>query len=163
MAQNTTETDICCPEFEPAPWNEKVFTWENKKFIKDSVFTLFYMPVKFGSVMRKMHKKVEEGRATVPEWMSLSDHTSPWNMDLYLAVDKMVPNATNLTLSGNFVSKVYEGPFKEMGNWQKNFAAWCKEKGHKPLNNYVWYTTCPKCAKKFGKNYVVFMAKIETT
>src|SRR5690554_6311784 len=99
MAQNTTETDICCREFEPAPWNEKVFTWENKKFIKDSVFTLFYMPVNFGSVMRKMHKKVEEGQATVPEWMSLSDHTSPWNMDLYLAVDKMVPNATNLTLS----------------------------------------------------------------
>jgi hypothetical protein len=41
MAQQLTETDICCPKFEPAPWDEKVFNWENKKFIKDSVFTLF--------------------------------------------------------------------------------------------------------------------------
>jgi len=161
MAQQLTENDICCPKFEPAPWDEKVFNWENKKFIKDSVFTLFYMPVNFGSVMRKMHKKVVEVQAEVPEWMCLSDHTSPWNMDLYLAVDKVIPNATNLTLSGKFVSKVYEGPFKETGNWSKNFNAWCDEKGYKPLKTYMWYTTCPKCAKKYGKNYVVLVAEIE--
>ena len=161
--QTETETDICCPEFEPAPWDEKVFTWENKKFIKDSVFTLFYMPVNFGGVMRKMNKKVEEAQAEIPDWLCLSDHTSAWNMDLYLAVDKVIPNATSLTMSGTYVTKVYEGPFKETGNWSKNFAAWCDEKGYKPAKTYMWYTTCPKCAKKWGKNYVVFMAEIETT
>lgn len=162
MAQ-TTDTDICCPKFDPAPWNEKTFNWENKKFIKKSVFTLLYMPVNFGSVMRKMHKKVEEAQATVPEGLSLSDHTSPWNMDLYLAVDKMVPNTKNLSLSGKFVSRVYEGPFKETGNWSKHFAGWCAEKGYKMQKTYMWYTTCPKCAKKYGKNYVVLVAEIETT
>jgi hypothetical protein len=24
---------------------------------------------------------------------------------------------------------------------------------------YMWYTTCPKCAKVYGKNYVVILAK----
>jgi len=24
---------------------------------------------------------------------------------------------------------------------------------------YMWYTTCPKCAKKWGKNYVVLIAR----
>jgi hypothetical protein len=25
---------------------------------------------------------------------------------------------------------------------------------------YFFYTTCPKCAKKYGKNYVVILAQI---
>ena len=29
----------CCPQFNPTPWNEKTFTWKEKKFIKDNVFT----------------------------------------------------------------------------------------------------------------------------
>ncbi len=30
------ETDaICCPKFDPAPWDDKTFEWTNKKFIKD--------------------------------------------------------------------------------------------------------------------------------
>jgi hypothetical protein len=26
---------------------------------------------------------------------------------------------------------------------------------------FMWYTTCPKCAEKYGKNYVVIVAKVE--
>jgi len=26
---------------------------------------------------------------------------------------------------------------------------------------YMWYTTCPKCAQKWGKNYVVIVGQIE--
>jgi hypothetical protein len=26
---------------------------------------------------------------------------------------------------------------------------------------YMWYTTCPKCAKKYGKNYVTIIAQID--
>ncbi|MGE5758418.1 MAG: hydrolase [Sideroxydans sp.] len=26
---------------------------------------------------------------------------------------------------------------------------------------YFYYTTCPKCAKKYGKNYVVILAEVE--
>jgi hypothetical protein len=25
---------------------------------------------------------------------------------------------------------------------------------------YMWYTTCPKCAKKYGKNYVVVVGQV---
>ena len=25
---------------------------------------------------------------------------------------------------------------------------------------YMWYTTCPKCAKKYGKNYVVILSEV---
>ncbi len=26
--------------------------------------------------------------------------------------------------------------------------------------NFNYYTTCPKCAKKYGKNYVVILAQV---
>lgn len=38
-----------------------------------------------------------------------------------------------------------------------------KEKGFKCdiKEVYMWYTTCPKCAKKYGKNYVVVIGEIK--
>jgi len=82
-------------------------------------------------------------------------------MDLYLAVDKEIVNSENTTLSGKFYSKVYEGPFNDSGKWMKDFGNLTKSKGLTIRKQYMWYTTCPKCAKKYGKNYVVVMGQIE--
>jgi len=78
----------------------------------------------------------------------LSDHTSKWNMDVYLAVDKEIPGIENVTLSGEFLSKVYDGPFKETGKWCQDFEALARNKNLNIKKWYMWYTTCPKCAKK---------------
>lgn len=154
------EEKVCCPKFDPAPWDGKIFEWDNKKFIKDKVFTLFYMPINFGSVMKRIYEKVEKAGATIQDGMWLSDHTSKWNMDLYLAVDREIPDAENTTLSGKFLSKVYEGNFKDTGKWMKDFEGYAKDKGVEIKKMYMWYTTCPKCAKKYGKNYVVIVGQI---
>jgi hypothetical protein len=81
-------------------------------------------------------------------------------MDLYLAVDKEIEGANNVTLSGRFFSKVYEGNFKETGKWCEDFKSLTKNKGYAIKKWYMWYTTCPKCAQKYGKNYVVIIAQI---
>lgn len=151
----------CCPEFNPEPWDNKTFEWKDKKFIKDKVFTIFYMPMNFGKAMVRMMGKTEKAGASVPDWVCLSDHTSKWNMNVYLAVDREIPDAENVTISGNFFSKVYEGPFKDTGKWIKDFVAITKSKNMNVDKFYMWYTTCPKCAKKFGKNYVVIIAKMK--
>jgi hypothetical protein len=83
-------------------------------------------------------------------------------MDLYLAVDKEIAYAVNVKLSGTFYSRVYEGNYSQMANWQKDFAEKTKEKNLNVEKTYMWYTTCPKCAKKYGKNYTVLIAKIKT-
>jgi len=153
--------EICCLKFNPKPWEGKMFTWKNKRFIKDNVFTLFYMPINFGSVITKMIKKVENAKARTPDDVCLSDHTSMFNMNLYVAVNKEIPNAKNTTLSGKFMSKVYEGPFKNTGKWMADFTKYAKAKKHDIKRMFMWYTTCPKCAKKYGKNYVVVIGKIQ--
>jgi len=154
------DKDVCCPKFDPKPWDNKKFTWTKKRFIKDKVFTLFYMPMNFGKVMIRTTKKIDAAKAKMPDSLCLAQHTSKWNMDLYLAVDKKIPDAQNVTISGKFFSKVYEGPFSDTGKWCDDYKAYAKKKKLDIETWYMWYTTCPKCAKKYGKNYVVIVGKI---
>jgi hypothetical protein len=151
----------CCPKFNPKIWDEKKFEWKNKKFIKDKIFSIFNIPVNFGNVMKKMMQKIDFVNANCVDYLMLSDHTSNWNIDQYIAVNKNIPNASNTTISGKFYSKVYEGDFSSTGNWYKDFLDNTRKKKLNIEKIYFWYTTCPKCAKKYGKNYVVIIGKIK--
>lgn len=111
-------------------------------------------------MIKKLNALVKKADATMPDWLCLSDHTSKWNMDIYLAVDKEVQGADNTTISGKFLCKVFEGDFKETGKWCKDFERSAQGKGLAVKKLYMWYTTCPKCAKKYGKNYVVIIGQI---
>ena len=150
----------CCPKFDPKPWDGKILDWKNKKFIKGKVRTFSHMPLNFGGVITKLNEQVRKADAKVPDWLCLSDHTSKWSMNLYLAVDKEIPGAENVTLSGKFLSKVYEGSYKDTRKWCDDFTAFAKGKNLSIKKWYMWYTTCPKCAKKYGKNYVVVICEV---
>lgn len=151
----------CCPPFDPQPWQEKFFDWKEKRFVSGKVCTMFYMPLNFGKVISRLYERIKAAGAESGEWLCLSDHTSKWNMDIYLAVDKEIPGAENITLSGRFFSKVYEGPFKDTKKWCDDFEATLRGQGLTLKKQYMWYTVCPKCAKKYGKNYVVIIGQVE--
>jgi hypothetical protein len=59
------------------------------------------------------------------------------------------------------LSKVYEGPFEDTGKWYMGFESYAKSKGLGIKKLYVWYTTCPACAEKYGKNYVVIVGEVQ--
>ena len=160
METQEPEKFDCCPPFDPIPWDDKFIEWKDKRFIRDHVFTFFYMPINFGSVIRRLDRKVRNSGAVIQDWLCLSDHTSKWNMDLYLAVDRVVSGVENTSLSGKFYSKVYEGPFSDTGKWSKDYETHITSKGLKIKKWYMWYTTCPKCAKKYGKNYVAIVGEL---
>lgn len=161
MNQSEKKESVCCPEFNAEEWHDKLFTWEGKMFIKDSVCTFNYIPLNFGWVIKRMMRKVENASASVPGNLCLSDHTSKWNMDLYLAVDQYVNDAEEVAVSGKFYSRAYDGPFNETDKWCKDFESKTIEKGLTIKKWYMWYTTCPKCAKKYGKNPVVIICRVE--
>lgn len=158
---NKDQSKNCCPEFNPKLWDDQTFEWKEKRFIKDKICTIFYMPLNFGKVMTRMDERATKANATIPDGLCLCDHTSSWNIDTYLAVDKEVPGTENITLNGTFYCKTYEGDFKDTGKWCEDFGRTAKSKGLKIGKMYMWYTTCPKCAKKYGKNYVAIFAPIE--
>ncbi|OJX91289.1 MAG: hypothetical protein BGP01_12825 [Paludibacter sp. 47-17] len=156
----TTDESVCCPPFDPAPWDDKVIEWTDKLFVKQKVVSFWYIPLNFGKVMTMLMKATEKHHATVPDWLCLSDHTSKWNMDLYLAVDRELPGFRHVKLSGKYYTRVYEGDFSQTGAWGKEYEQQAKERSLKTGKLYMWYTTCPACAKKYGKNYVVFFGEI---
>ncbi len=47
-----------------------------------------------------------------------------------------------------------------MRTWIDQMGAFVKEKGKDARKLYFYYTTCPRCAKKYGKNYVVILAEV---
>lgn len=155
------EEQECCPPFNPDPWEDKLIVWNDKKFIREKVCTFLYMPLNFGQVMKKVFKKVNSAGAQFQDNLGLSDHTSKWNMDILVAVDRDIPGADNVTFSGKFYSRVYEGPFKDTGKWCKDYEAAAKARDLTINKWYMWYTTCPKCAKKYGRNYTVILGKVD--
>lgn len=160
MTQHHHGEDNCCPEFNPSLWNNKIIHWDKKQFITSKVKTFLFIPLNFGKVMTKLDSLATKHNAITPEAMCLSEHTSKWSLTLHLAVTKEIPGIENTTLSGNFYSKVFEGNFKDTGKWTQNFEKEVLSQGYKLKRTFMWYTTCPECAKKYGKNYVVIIGEI---
>lgn len=149
----------CCPRFNPKPWQNKKIVWKNKLFLKDKVLTLFYVPLNFGSVMIKNMEKIKNAKALVKVPLMLSE-CSLFNTNIYIAVSKEVPKSQTEKISGTFLSKVFEGDYKNRGSWIKEMNKFVKSKKKETKKLYFFYTTCPRCAKFYGKNYVVLLAKV---
>jgi hypothetical protein len=75
-------------------------------------------------------------------------------------VTKEVPNAENVKLSGTYITKVFDGPYNAVPKWIKETNHYVTQKGKTVKRYYFYYTTCPKCAKIYGHNYVVAFAEV---
>jgi len=150
----------CCRQFNPEPWQEKEIVWDNKIFVKDRVASIFHIPINVGSKVMKNMKLIEAAGALPDVQLMLFDENSPWGSDIYINVAKDVPGAQMAALSGTFLTKVFEGPYKNAGQWAKQMQEFVKSKGKVIKKLYFSYTTCPKCAEAYGKNYVVLFAQI---
>ena len=71
-----------------------------------------------------------------------------------------MPNTRIENLSGTFLTKVFEGPYRHIWKWTKAMEAYVRAKGDEVEEMYFFYSTCPKCAKQFGHNYVVLFAQV---
>ena len=160
----TTESEKCCPEFDPTSWQEKEVTWANKLFIKDNVPQIMHIPLpgSFAKIIGRMWEKIEKAKAKPVEkdFLMLCYDPSPWKSEMYVNVTKEVPDAENIKLSGTFMTKVFDGPYNHVPKWIKEMDAYVADKGKKVQKYYFYYTTCPKCAKKYGHNYVVVFAQV---
>lgn len=151
----------CCEPFDPAPWQEKEITWKEKMFLKDKVKAIMHVPVNMGKVMTKNMERIEKAQAKSAVPLMLMDEESAWSEDLYIDVTKPVPDAEMAAISGTFLTRVFEGPFQNAGKWSEEMADYVKGKGKNLKKMYFSYTTCPNCAKAYGKNYVVLFAQVD--
>jgi uncharacterized protein with PIN domain len=114
-----------------------------------------------GSVYPKTTDAIEAVDAfDMEQLIVLSHDTSAWCAEHLFSVTKEVPGQEMVRLTGNFLTKVFEGPYKNTPRWEKELEAFSQSRGKQVKKTYFFYTTCPKCAKYYGKNYVVGVAEV---
>jgi effector-binding domain-containing protein len=133
-------------------------------FIRDYIPQFLHIPFPpmMGKVIGRMWKKAEDAGAS-PEkqdFLLLSYDPSPWKSELSLSVTKEVPGAENIKISGTFISRVFDGPYNNVPKYIKEADTYLASLGKKAKKYYFYYTTCPKCAKKYGHNYIVAFAEV---
>ncbi|MDB4271051.1 hypothetical protein N9896_03035 [bacterium] len=159
------EKQECCPIFHPEKWNEKTFDWNHKKFIKATVPTFFHIPLPpmIGNRITKMMKLAEDSKkltSNKEDILVLFTDPHAFMSEIYLSVIDNVANANNTTLSGTFMSKVFDGAYNDIPKFIKQMDAYLQKRKAKAQRYYVHYAYCPECAKDAGHNYIVLFAQL---
>ncbi len=150
----------CCEPFNPEPWQEKKIVWKDKVFVKDHITSFMHIPLNMGNKITKNLGLIERVKANAPHQLMLTDEKSLWGADIYIDVTKKVPGTQMATLSGTFLTKVFEGPYQNVGKWAQEMKEYIDTKDEVIKKLYFSYTTCPSCAKAYGKNYVILFAQV---
>jgi hypothetical protein len=161
MNNQTIKSTGCCEPFNPEPWQDNEILWKDKIFVKDHITSFLHIPLNMGKRIIKNMELIEKVNAEAPQQLMLTDEKSLWGADIYIDVSRDVPGAQMTALSGTFLTKVFEGPYQNVGTWAQEMTEYVENKGRKLKKLYFSYTTCPRCAKAYGKNYVVLFAQID--
>lgn len=158
MSDNPTN---CCPRFKPEGWDGQELHFKEKLFVKAETLSLFHIPLNMGSVFPNTLEAIKQaGAQSDDEFIVLSYDSSAWRSEHLFSVTKDVPGEKMVHLTGEFLTKVFEGPYKNAPIWEKEMASFVKSRGKEAKKTYFFYTTCPKCAKYYGKNYLVAVTEI---
>lgn len=159
MSDNPTK---CCPRFKPEGWDEQELHFKDKLFVKAKTRSIFHIPINMGSVFPKTISAIENVKAKDEnDYIVLSYDPSAWTGEHYFSVNKTVPGQEMVHMTGDYLTKVFEGPYKNAPKWEKEMEIFVKSKGKHVKKTYFFYTTCPKCAKYYGKNYMVAVSEVE--
>jgi hypothetical protein len=150
----------CCPRFKPEGWDDQELHFRDKLFVRAKTTSVGHIPINMGGVFSRTFQAIEAADASSEDFIVMSRDKSAWSAEHLFAVKAEVPGQDMVKLSGDFLTTVYEGPFKEVPHWHEQTVQKAAARGKQTDNVYFFYTTCPKCAKTYGKNYVVALAQI---
>jgi hypothetical protein len=143
----------CCPRFDPYPWQNRKLTWDSKPFVRDRSHSVLHIPLDFGKAVERAIAAV--GDALDPDQLVLCNEDSPWGTDIFVATTRPVAGCDIATISGTFLTSVFDGPYRKVPDFRKRAIAAADAQGMRADQVYFWYTTCPSCAQAYGENYIV--------
>lgn len=165
MSVPTTYTSVnetgCCPVPNVDDWDRRTIEL-HQRFIRMHTRSLFHVPLNMGRVMRSLDEAATRAGARMPveQAMVLSRDLSPWRAEQLYAVSSEVDGVDNVVLDGTFASRVFEGPYSKAPTWQAGLVDYARSIGRDVAEVYFFYTTCPKCAKHYGKNYAIALGRL---
>lgn len=158
---DTENTTGCCPRFNPAGWDDQLLHFSNKLFVRATTLSIAHIPVNIGQVFARTFSRIEAaGAGPERQFLVLSRDLSPWKAEHLFAVAKRVPGSEMVELSGRFRTRVFEGPYSEQPHWIEQMEAVLAARGETAEEIYFFLTTCPGCARAYGRNPVVAFARL---
>jgi hypothetical protein len=151
----------CCPKFDPTGWDQQAMHFKDKLFVRALTRSAMHVPLNMGRVFARVQEHIEDAGAADPEQaLVLSRDLSPWSAEHLFAVTGAVDGEEMTTLTGDFITRVFEGPYSRAGSWIDEMKVAAKAAGHEARRVFLFYTTCPKCAEAYGQNYVIGVAEV---
>ena len=161
MSCNTTG---CCPKFNPEGWDGRHLHFEDKLFVRANTRSLLHFPLNMGKVFARVQAHIGEAGAQDPEgYLVLSRDLSPAEGEHFFAVTGDMPGEEMATLSGDFITRVFEGPYRKAKDWEHEMETAAVAAGKTAGAVYMFYTACLRCARAYGRNYVIGVAEIIQT
>lgn len=151
----------CCPRFNPEGWDDQELHFDGKLFVRATTKSVDHVPLDMGQVLEQTFCDIEKAGAYDPDNIIVLSHdVSPSEGEHFFAVSKAVPGLEVVRWAGDFITRVLEGSYENAPMWERQFMTDLEQRGHKVDAIYYFYTTCPKCAEVYGKNYIVAVAKL---
>lgn len=156
----------CCPKFDVNEWDRRRLHWDDKKFVKDSISTFFHFSLPFvtGRRIKKIWKTIEKANAVESNrenTLILFRDISAFKTEIYISVAKNVLGMDNVFISGDFISRIFDGKPRQIPKFIEEMNQCLTEIKESAKDYYVHYVYCPKCARKFKHNYLILFAKIK--
>lgn len=157
-SDNTTG---CCARFNPAGWDRQHLHFDGKRFVRATTRSLAHVPLNMGRVFSRVQAHMAEAGAEDPSRrFVLSRDPSAFSGEHLFAVTRDVAGEEMTTISGDFLTRTFEGPYSRVPDWMEAMQAEARAAGHVPGAVWFFYTTCPKCAKAYGQNLVVGVVEL---
>jgi len=157
----STNLTGCCPKFDPAGWEGVELDFRDKLFVRATTKSVDHVPTDMGDVFGRVFDHMEDAGAMDPDdFIVLSRDLSPAEAEHLFAVSKPVPGEETVTLTGRYITGVFEGPYHHGPQWLAEMERRIRDRGAERGKIYFYYTTCPKCAEAYGKNHVIGVAQI---
>ncbi|MDJ0637813.1 MAG: hypothetical protein QNJ20_03190 [Paracoccaceae bacterium] len=151
----------CCPRFDPEGWDGLRLHFEDKLFVRATTRGIMHVPLNMGAVFTRVQSRIEDAGAQDPHrYLVLSRDLSATEAEHYFAVTKDVPEEELVTMSGDFLTRVFEGSYGHAKEWVHEMEVAATAAGKSGKRVFMFYTTCPKCAREYGKNYVVGFVEV---
>lgn len=157
----SVNTTGCCPRFNPEGWDGAELHFRDKPFLRAETLSALHIPLNMGKVFTRVQGHIDDAAAMDREQVIvLYRDVSAFKGEHLFAVTKEVPGEEMTRLSGDYVTKIFEGPYSDAKAWHEDLKALSASRGKPDGKVWFFYTTCPKCAKAYGKNYVVGLAEV---
>ncbi len=153
------EEACVCPRLDPAQWEGTRHAWKDRPFVVEPYRAIAHIPLGITGKLERIMPDLKARGLLADPVQVLFRNERFFGGELWIALSREEPGLATRRISGEFLSKYFEGQYRQAGQWYRQAAEACRAAGTEAAELLAWYATCPKCAEKLGHVQAVIFAR----